>query len=199
MAWNTVRADGETLTAAQWNAVISEVSTGRSPALINKTIILYAGNSMIATSTYATLGQELTTANNINFIYGDFSTVAGEHMQWGIQMDQGWNSSNQYATFNWAVKTSQAGNAVWELSAVRIGDNSTIHTAVASIITSTDACQASSTAFVFHRSAETTNFLITGTGNYITYNLSRKVASDTLSTNARILNIELRGLYASTY
>ncbi len=185
--------------AGQTTDFVSGTSTQFSPLEYNKTVVLYAGNSMIATTTYATLGQELTTANNINFIYGEFSTIAGDRMQWGIQMDQGWNSSNLYATFNWAAKTSEVGNVVWELSGVRIGDNTTMHNALASLITSTDTCQASSTAFVFHRSAETTNFLVGGAGNYVTFDLTRKVATDTLSTKARILNVELRGTYASTY
>jgi len=196
MAWNTTRADGEVLTAAIWNELTSAVSL-RSTT-INKTVTLYAGNSMIATSTYASLGQQLTTENNVNFIYGEFSTVAGERMQWGMQMDQGWNSSNLYATFNWTQKTSQAGTVVWSLSGYRLGDNSTMNTALAEVITSTDTFLGSSTCYAFHRSAETTEFVVTGSGNYITFDLQRKTTG-TLSTSARLLNVELRGSYASTY
>jgi hypothetical protein len=156
---------------------------------------------MLATTTYATLAQNLTTANTINWIAGKFTTVAGERLQWGVQMDQGWNSSNLYATFNWTPeKTTETGNAVWELSAIRIGDGSTLHNAVASVITSTDACVGgSSTGYILQRSAETTNFLVTGTGNYITFDVTRKVASDTLTTEINLLSVEIRGTYASTY
>jgi hypothetical protein len=214
MAWNDVRADGQVLYDHEWNAVINEISTGRvsgqstdfvtgsstqfAPALINKTVTIYSANAWTATTTWAVLNLEQTTENDVIFSYIDFSTLGTDPAQFETVFDQGWDSSNLYARFNWTAQTAEAGTVIWNLKGRCYGDGSTFNTGLAELITSTDTFAGESTSYVFHRSAETTNFLVPGTGYHAIFQVN-KLVTGTMSTNARLLSVELRGMYASTY
>ena len=180
MAWDDVRTDGEVLMAAEWNAVIDEISTSRARA-----ITLMAAGAIQTETYYAELDSTQTGAL-INYIYGIYPESTAR-LQWVTVMPTQWDEGNITPTACW-TSTRVGGSVKWSLTARRYADTGALTIALAAGSTfDADASGGS-------RYQEITGsaFTPTGSGNFIVFEMTRDFDNDTLIGNARLIAIRLQ-------
>lgn len=131
-----------------------------------------------------------TATNKVNYDYIAFDTTTEQNAFFQYSIPKGWDEGTITFRFKW---TNAAGltteTVVMGLKALALSNDEAIDTAWGTEVTVTDTWLAQNDV---HISAESAAVTIGGTpaeGDFILFNLARKVASDNLTGDARILEV----------
>lgn len=141
-----------------------------------------AGCALIAKTELAT--------NKINFYSLDFDTGTEENAQFAVRLPRNWNAGTITAFFYWTA-ASGSGTVAWGIKGVARSDDDALDAAFGTEVTTTDTLLAAND---LHISPESTAITIGGTpvaGDCVHFNVARKVASDTLGVDAKLLRVVL--------
>ena len=178
MAWDDVRSDGQTLTAAQLNETVAEITH-----LTSRALTLSAYSAIQAGTNSAVLAQ-LDTELNYDFPipYAIFTDAGAgtEKLCWLTPIESNWNGTYVTAQIELMSATTVTANSEWKLYAVRIPSGGTMDADPLQV--GGDILVSHATQYYKYLSAVTSPFLITGTGNTILWELRRSPdAQDTLN------------------
>ena len=186
MAWDDVRSDGQTLTAAQLNETAAEITH-----LTSRSLTLSAYSAIQPDTNPAVLAQTEMGTNVFPLAHGIFQKGASrlvERLCWITPIESNWNSSNVTAQIEWTTVNNVVTVCAWSLRAVRIPDNAAYTTAIPEVLAITDTAGG---AYYKRLSAVSAPFAITGTGNTILWELRRGTASDTLDESALFIAVKI--------
>ena len=130
--------------------------------------------------------------NDVDYYALEFDTTTEERAFWGVQMPDNYDGGTITARFVW----TNAGGAstetvVWGIRARCFGDDDAIDQAYGTEVTVTDTFLAQGDV---HISADSSAVTIAGTpagGKFVVFNVGRKVASDNLTGDARLLAVHI--------
>ena len=194
-AWLAGVVVGRNFTHYDYDTLMTNVTTLYSP---HASIWLMPGGAFLPTVEPAGWEQGETALGNC-YQYGDYSNTAINRMQWTIPVPLGFTSGiNMTAIFYWTAVTAETGNVKWDLSAYRPADGESLNIAPVNICTSgVDTFQASN---LMHITDETAAFsIVTGTGRFIIFEVTRDYTTDTLGANARLLAVEVKYVRTQNY
>jgi hypothetical protein len=157
------------------------------------TIRLGAGGALPTATLGATEASPAeTSTNKINYQYLDFDPATQKYCQWQFSMPHDYDGGTITAKVKWGA-ASGAGDAIWGIQGVCIGDSVALDSAFGSAVEVTDTLVATADLQV---SAATGAITLAGTpvaDKWTVIQLYRKAAdgSDTLTTNARMVEVLL--------
>jgi len=158
-----------------------------------RTLILSAaGGSPTTTIPCAGPTKVEAATNDIDYWVLDFDATTEERAFWNVQMPDNWDASTITAIFVW---TNAAGltteTVAWGIKARTYADSDAIDQAYGSEITTSDTWLAQNDV---HISAASTAITIGGTpagGQWVVFNVGRKVASDNMTGDARLMMVKI--------
>jgi len=184
---DTLTVDGATVNLASGaNITVNSANTKR-------TIVLTAGGGYPTTTIGCSDPTQVEAGtNDIDYWVLDFDNATEERAFWGTVLPLNWSGGTVTATFYW---TNAGGGAaetvVWGIKALALGNDDAIDTAYGAEVTVSDTWIAQGD---LHISAESAAITIGGTpaaGELVIFNVGRKVASDDLAGDARLLSVRI--------
>ena len=178
---------GPTITGATVNGITDLTSTP------TRTVILTAAGAT-ATTTIGAAPPAVVEAgtNDVDYYVVDFDASTEERTFWDFAMPDSYNGGTVTATFYWTNAGGGAGETVdWGIKALALNNDEAIDQAYGSEVTTTDTWIAQND---LHISAVSTAITIGGSpagGEYMIFNVGRKVASDDLTGDARLMLVKI--------
>lgn len=161
-------------------------------ALIGKQDIYISASAMRATVTAGcsalTLNETMT--NKVNYQTLDFDQTTEENAFFEIVLPRNYNNGTITTFFHWTAPVG-AGTAAFGIKALARSNDDALDTAFGSEITTTDTLIALGDK---HLSPESSAITIGGTpadGDLILFNVARKIASDTLTGDVKLMGVTL--------
>jgi hypothetical protein len=147
-----------------------------------------AASTAPATSNVVEIGTSLFAARTM-----DFATGADDFCYFGIQMPKSWDAGALILQYVWSATGTTANTVMWSAAAVCLADNEVLTTAFPSATPLGSADTNSTTADDLMISAEISiTVASTPTAEqYVMFEISRTVASDTLAEDARLHGIRI--------
>lgn len=135
----------------------------------------------------AGIAQTELATNKVNYQSLDFDTTTQEYAQFSLIMPGNWDAGTITFQPHWTA-ASGTGTVVWSLSGRSYADDDALDQASGTVQTSTDTLITASDAHIAPASAAIT---ITGAtaGEFVHFEVSRVVGSDTLNADAKLLGI----------
>lgn len=181
-----------TTTEANTGTDTSKALTADSISSAIKSIMLTAaGGSPLTTAGCSDPTKVEAATNDINYYVLDFDATTEEHAFWSFCMPENWDGGTVNATFYW---TNASGltteTVVWGIAGGSWGDSDAIDAALGTEITVTDTWLAQGD---LHISPESSAITIAnaGPGEWVNIVVARKVASDNLTGDARLIAVKL--------
>lgn len=131
--------------------------------------------------------------NDIDYYALEFDTATEERAFWNVLMPDSWDGSTVTATFYWTNAGGGAAETVrWGIKAVALSNDEAIDQAYGNEVTVDDTWLAQGDVHVTAASAAIT---IGGTtpagGDYVVFNVGRKVGNDDMAGDARLLGVKI--------
>ena len=158
-----------------------------------RTIVLTAAGA----SSTATIGAPSPApieagTNDIDYYVVDFDTTTEERCFWNVVMPGNYNGGVINAVFYWTNAAGSATETVaWGIKARAFANDEAIDQAYGTEITTSDTWIAQGDV---HVSAASADITIGGTpagGDYVVFNVGRKVATDNMTGDARLLAVKI--------
>jgi len=158
-----------------------------------RTIVLSAAGGAPLTTAGCSASTKVEAAtNDINYYVLDFDASTEEHAFWNLVMPDNYDGSTLTARFHWTNAGGGAAETVdWGIAMLGLADNDPIDSALGSEVTTTDTWIAQGD---LHISPESTAITPAGTptgGEMMNIVVARKVASDDLTGDARLIAVHL--------
>ena len=183
-------------------ATIAETNTGTDTGRVvtpdgisaaTRTIVLTAvGGTPLTTAGCAGPTQVEAATNDINYWVLDYDSSTEEHASWNILMPDSYDGGVVKATFIWSNAAGlTTETVVWGIAARAFADDDAIDQALGTEVTVTDTWIAQNDV---HVSPESGDITIGGGptgGDWVVFVVARKVASDNLTGDARLLVVKL--------
>jgi hypothetical protein len=182
-------------------ATITETNTGTDTgravtpdglsSAVKSIMLTAAGGSPLTTAGCSDPTKVEAATNDINYYVLDFDASTEEHAFWSFTMPENWDAGTVNATFYW---TNAAGltteTVVWGIAGGSWGNDDAIDAALGTEVTTTDTWLAQGD---LHISPESTAITIANAaaGEWVNIVVARKVASDDLTGDARLIAVKL--------
>lgn len=167
--------------------------TGSTPGAGTRTLILTAAGGTPTTTIGCAGPTKIEAAtNDIDYWALEFDTTTEERAFWNVQMPDNYDGGTVTARFIWTnAGGSSTQTVAFGIKARAYGDDDALDQAYGTEITTSDTWLAQNDV---HISAASAAITIAGTpagGKYVVFNVGRKVASDDMTGDARLLAIQL--------
>lgn len=133
-----------------------------------------------------------TTTNKINYQVWEFDSATQEYAQFGWVPPRNYNNGTVKSTFWWTNAAGLTTETVdWNIAGIAFSNDDALDTAMGTAITTTDTWIAQNDV---HISPQSSAITIGGTpadSDFITFEISRKVSTDNLTGDARLIGIVL--------
>ena len=162
-------------------------------AAVRTIVLSAAAGRPTTTSPCGGPNQVEYTTNDVDLVVLDFDTTTEESAFWpAFPMPDNWDGGTLTAVFYWtAAGGTVAQTVAWGIKMRCYADDDAIDQAYGAEVTTSDALIATGD---IHKSAVSTAITPSGTlagGNLMQVKISRKVASDNLSQDARLIAVKL--------
>ena len=166
---------------------VSSLATGQwdtwsSDAVANGRAALVGAAGMVQP---ATNGAPLVQVDGTNRSYQvrDFDQTTQEHADFEFPLPGNYDGGNITVYFGWTA-ASGAGTVAWELNVASLGNSDVMDSALTDVGSATDTLI--STAGLLHITSMTWSTSLPTAGELVTARVSRDVANDTLTADARL-------------
>ena len=130
--------------------------------------------------------------NDIDYYVVDFDTSSEERCFWNIAMPGSYNGGTVTATFYWTNAGGGSGETVvWGIKALALNNDEAIDQAYGTEITTSDTWIAQNDVHISPTSSAITIGGSPAGDEYVVFNVGRKVASDDLSGDARLIAVRV--------
>lgn len=157
-----------------------------------KTITLTAsGGAPLTTAGCSEPTKVEAATNDINYYVLDFDATTEEHAFWSFPVPENWNAGTMNARFYWTNASGLTTETVdWGIAGGSWGDGDAIDAALGTEVTTTDTWISQGG---MHESAKSTAITIAnaGAGEWVNIVVARKVATDNLTGDARLISVKL--------
>lgn len=190
----TLTQTGNRLTVAGGNL---DLETGGNILVNNanpkRSLVLSAsGGNPTTTSGCASPVKVEAGTNDIDYYVLDFDTTTEERAFWNVVMPDNWDGGTVTAQFYWTNASGSSTQTVaWGIKARAFADDAAIDQAYGTEVTTTDTWLAQGDV---HISAVSSAITVGGSpagGQYVVFNVGRKVASDNMTGDARLLSVRI--------
>lgn len=136
--------------------------------------------------------QQIEMATSLfNVMTLDFDPTTQEFCQFQVVLPRKWNNGTVTAVFYWTA-TSGSGDVQWGISGGAYSNDDALTVALGSAVTVDDTLIAAND---LHITSETAAITLAGSpadADFLAFQISRNPASDTLTTDARLLGVTIR-------
>lgn len=136
--------------------------------------------------------QQIEMATSLfNVMTLDFDPTTQEFCQFQLVLPRKWNNGTVTAVFYWTA-TSGSGDVQWGISGGAYSNDDALTVALGSAVTVDDTLIAAND---LHITSETAAITLAGSpadADFLAFQISRNPASDTLTTDARLLGVTIR-------
>lgn len=155
-------------------------------------ILTAAGGTPTTTAGCAAATQVETTTNKINYFALDFDTTTEEHAFWTIPMPDSYDGGTMTATFYWTNAAGLTTETVdWGIAGVALSNDDPLDTALGTEVTTTDTWIAQGDVHISPTSSAITIGGTPADGDMLYFEVARKVATDNLTGDARLLFVKV--------
>jgi len=158
-----------------------------------RTIVLTAGGGSPLTTAGCEPPEKIEAASNdINYWVLGYDTSTEEHAFWNIQMPDSYDGGVLNATFVWTnTGGSSSQTVVWGIAGRAFTDNDAIDQALGTEVTVSDTWIAQGDVHISSVSGDITLSGSPAGGQWVNMVVARKVGSDNMSGDARLLSVKL--------
>lgn len=182
-------------------ATTTETNTGTSTTLAvtpdglssaTKSIMLTAaGGAPLTTAGCSEPTKVEAATNDINYYVLDFDSATEEHAFWSFVMPENWDAGTVTAQFYWTNASGLTTETVdWGIAGGSWADGDAIDAALGTEVTTTDTWLAQGDLHISPKSTAVTIANATA-GEWVNIVVARKVASDNLTGDARLIAVKL--------
>lgn len=158
---------------------------------VKSIMLTAAGGAPLTTAGCSEPTKVEAATNDINYYVLDFDASTEEHAFWSFTMPENWDAGTLNATFYW---TNAGGGStetvVWGIAGGCWADDAAIDAALGTEITTTDTWIAQGDMHISAESSAIT-FANAAAGAWTNVVVARKVASDNLTGDARLIAVKL--------